>query len=136
MDLAIFENIIPANSSWPDNDNTFQIPSPQELWLERTIGFWVETILNVARKKPLSAAIELVSADKEPHGDGPAHFMDTDSFRLRIKTQDSIQELLDAGTSNSVNPRSTLPTMTSIEWGFDPESCTFRSASRLAIDDK
>ncbi|GJJ68317.1 hypothetical protein EMPS_00663 [Entomortierella parvispora] len=120
--LAIFENTALPTLPTPSESSTTLTPSPKDLWLERTIGFWVDAILTVERKRPLSTATE----------------SNADSFRLRIKTHEAIQKLLDAGSSHSatttdttdrtLDPQSVLSGMASIEWDFDYDSSTFRSA--------
>ncbi|KAG0057298.1 hypothetical protein BGZ83_000088 [Gryganskiella cystojenkinii] len=157
VDLAIFEDTTRAvpsatsarNYEYDGDGATTKFPSPRELWLQRTIGYWVDAIINVQRTKPNTITSTTSSRGEQKEKKSlelDDDVGDRDSFTMWIKTRESLQRLVDTSLANpsssaigggaiseqlltddsgSLSPMS-VGALATVEWSFNHEKNIFK----------
>jgi hypothetical protein len=141
VDLAIFEDttvFLNSTTNYNEQQRSSELPSARELWLQMTVGYWVDTILNVQRQtrgipSPGSGGGEIQREDVCSSRNT------SDDLRFLIKTKESLQRLVneslvvtemeDAAQEKTMNRNTTLPVSTGaismVEWCYDLEDKAF-----------
>ncbi|KAF9432793.1 hypothetical protein BGZ76_010308 [Entomortierella beljakovae] len=138
VELLIFENTKDPKSL--KNRNTYglqdsRLPSPQELWLQKVVGFWTDAVLMVqhginikstswpdqSSSQGMSGGGKVLSG-KENNNAQPSK----DSFCMWVKTQQSINTMVHGGSIYADEKKaSSVGAVVGLHWYYDLTKSSF-----------
>ncbi|KAF9991249.1 hypothetical protein BGZ75_000002 [Mortierella antarctica] len=117
-ELVLFEDTIPNTNNGTQLQTGTQVheqlgpsmPSPQELWLQKVLGFWVDAMITIERDDSVNQErhhVEVTIDGSQMEASPREHWksvVSKDAYRLWIRTHKSIMAMVSSSDNSTVAP--------------------------------